>query len=369
MPLQPGERYTSIEVDTMKQLGHTEHRLKLYETLRKTETNPNILLAVGAIKMLNFSLKSENNQIEAFEGDILMEDIQTINRDLDREEENVISLSNGALSYLLAHVVGEQYCTATSKRSDVFVFSLNTCEIHSHGVIRDDFQKLKDNFNLLVRTNRPTDIYKKKYLLFPVSFRAETYCTLVVNPHCAVVKLSERGDDTCTMVHIGTKNCDEYKALIVPKIMKLLWLFMDLYRPAAKYVAFMEDAITVREKVLPKLPYYEKAFQLAVVFERLLGKEYTISGWENAIESLGTGKPKMRAEIKELRKVIGEKIYVKVMMGSNKVASHLLEKRRRIGEHQKKQREDAAIKRPSDCDEYDEPKSKIQKIEKTENKQ
>lgn len=93
----------------------------------------------------------------------------------------------------------------------------------------------------------------------------------------------------------------------------------------------------------------------------------------------------MRAEIKELRKVIGEKIYVKVMMvgfafwnrtkfiiltqGSNKVASHLLEKRRRIGEHQKKQREDAAIKRPSDCDEYDEPKSKIQKIEKTENKQ
>lgn len=31
--------------------------------------NPNILLAVGAIKMLNFSLKSENNQIEAFEGD------------------------------------------------------------------------------------------------------------------------------------------------------------------------------------------------------------------------------------------------------------------------------------------------------------
>lgn len=90
---------------------------------------------------------------------VLMEDIQTINRDLDREEENVISLSNGALSYLLAHVVGEQYCTAyvslsnlhlflidfcrTSKRSDVFVFSLNTCEIHSHGVIRDDFQKVR----------------------------------------------------------------------------------------------------------------------------------------------------------------------------------------------------------------------------------
>uniref|UniRef100_A0A1I7T0F7 Uncharacterized protein n=1 Tax=Caenorhabditis tropicalis TaxID=1561998 RepID=A0A1I7T0F7_9PELO len=336
MASNPGEEFTNVEKEIIEELSYSDSLKKLYIMLRKTETNASILLALPKFKLHEFEFSCTENFSEKQEGEIFMEDLEAINRDLDGEETHCILPKPGVIKFGLWNILNEQISTP---RKQTLCFGLNTCQLDDDNVVKNHFEMLEDNFRSLVRNNRTPDPFMKKYVMFPVFYRCRPYVTLFIDPIGAVHRIPERKVPTPVMIHFGTQPMDDYKQIIVPRILAVMQFFVNMYMPTIGYLDLKVDRFQVSEHTVPaRVDTFENPIQLFYIVHQIvsaIGSE----DFESEISKFGEDSGKTETGIKEVQDKVAHWIRHAVMKGTKKSAAHLYEKREKIAAHQKAQRE------------------------------
>uniref|UniRef100_A0A8R1HQZ3 Uncharacterized protein n=1 Tax=Caenorhabditis japonica TaxID=281687 RepID=A0A8R1HQZ3_CAEJA len=334
MPLQPGENYECIEIEIMKEIAQiSTNKLKLYECLRKTNTNPNYLRAVEDLILLNYSTKPSFNTIQYIPVSIYMEDLTVLSRDLQFEDTFPDTPQLRVIRFGLTQLAKHQWW---SMAHQTLIFDVNFLGIDGFEVDHDDYEKLIENFDNAMKKYKPPNIFKRKFLLLPIFTRSESYLTLIVNP-AGVVKPENAGrPGTCTMVNIGTKDLSPYKNIVLPRIHKVLELFMEREKPAQRYERFVPESIEEFEIVLPQMARAEKGFGMLYAMDQFLNEQKRIEDWRKIINEIGKDPDNMMRDMGNLRIRLAHAVYKHVETEGGRIQRHIAKKRLLIAEHRRK---------------------------------
>uniref|UniRef100_A0A1I7T0F5 Transcriptional regulator n=1 Tax=Caenorhabditis tropicalis TaxID=1561998 RepID=A0A1I7T0F5_9PELO len=256
------EGLTEVEKEILK-LVPDKYRGLFSASIRAK--NPGFLLAVDDVKVHDFQYPAGMNLIEPLKGHITMKDVSGITRDQMIEHFHPTCLNQGGVAFGLGYIVEDQ---AYKGRMQTLCFGLNTCDILNDDVDKNGFEKLEENFNMLINQT-DVDIFSKNYLIFPAIHQLQSYCILIINPLGAVVtKRSRKQPPPATMICYATTSSYSYENYIAPRIMKLLEMFVDHY--GGRYKSISRQNITSTYKEFANKKGYDKPFQMLHVVQKLL---------------------------------------------------------------------------------------------------
>ncbi|KAF1748674.1 hypothetical protein GCK72_025141 [Caenorhabditis remanei] len=326
--------YKDVEKEIIKRLAGTPGLASLYDAVRKDENNPSLLHAVAEFVMHDYQSASGTNIAQPYKGILTISDIRCMHQDFEEGLNMSQQMAERLLLFRLVEVYERQIETY---KSETLCFKLNTCAITETNDPR--FAKVEKEFEENFDFEETEDIFTKKYLLFPNFLDLFGYFTLLINPGAALKqKNGKDSQDKCIMVHIGNEDqMYRYLDRVIPRIEKLLELFLGLHADEKGYLGMDKSQIKQEIRYIDTLHRTDRPFQLIHLLEKMLITEKPLKDFDAILEQI-KNNPRALLQIDGIRIEMLTTVEMAIREGEDKSRKHLLETVRRAGEISRQKR-------------------------------
>ncbi|EFP12936.1 hypothetical protein CRE_05938 [Caenorhabditis remanei] len=335
MPLD--RSYTDVEKEIVRRLSSKPDLAGLYNTVRKFENSQSLLHAVAEFVMHEYQCASGKNIAQPYEGMLTISDIRCMRQDFEEGLNMSQQMAERILLFRLVEVYERQIETFKPK---TLCFKLNTCAMNETS--SSPFSKVESQFEEIFDFEETEDIFTKKYLLFPNYYERYGYVTLVINPGAAIKKKNKKksrnNSKECVMVHIGNRDfMMRYMERVVPRIEKLLELFLGLHAEEKGYLELDKSRITNLLRYTDTLHRNDRPYQMIHLMEKMLETHHPLSDFDNILNEIKRN-PRTAFQIDAIRFQMLSSIEMAIKEGDDEPRKHLLGKAQRAGEFYRQRR-------------------------------